>query len=189
MTMHEQVLQRRALLKLGSSAAVAALMSAATPTLLANSVQRRESGKFHTLTEPLARTLEAVTARILPTTDTPGAQEAGAVWFIDSMAGGLLQPILGDLEKGADELNRAAGGSFTQLAETEQDAVLVSIEHSEFFSMMHMLTLAGTFSMSRYGGNSGELGWDLLGFERRHHWQAPFGYYDAKVHGAPETVQ
>ena len=46
----------------------------------------------------------------------------------------------------------------------------------------HIVSLAGTFTMSRYGGNRGEVGWDLLGFERRHHWQPPFGYYDAPYH-------
>jgi DNA-binding CsgD family transcriptional regulator len=35
-----------------------------------------------------AATLDAIAARILPTTDTPGAREAGAVWFIDAALAG-----------------------------------------------------------------------------------------------------
>ncbi|MFK8042225.1 gluconate 2-dehydrogenase subunit 3 family protein [Congregibacter sp.] len=187
--MTKNVLERRTLLKLGSTAAVTALISAAAPPLLAASAASQKAGQFQHLDKTLALTLEAITARILPTTDTPGAREAGAIWFIDTMSGGPLASVIPDLRVGAQELNSASGGDFTKLPEAEQDAQLRAIENSDFFGLMHMLTLAGTFTMSRYGGNRGEVGWDILGFERRHHWQVPFGYYDAQVHESSETAQ
>ncbi|MDA8962422.1 gluconate 2-dehydrogenase subunit 3 family protein [Congregibacter sp.] len=187
--MTEKVLERRTLLKLGSAAAVTALMSAASPALLAAGAASQDVGQFKHLDKSLALTLEAITARILPTTDTPGAREAGAIWFIDTMSSGPLASLLPDLRAGANELNHASGGDFAKLPESDQDAQLRAIEHSDFFGLMHMLTLAGTFTMSRYGGNRGEVGWDILGFERRHHWQVPFGYYDAQVHESSETAK
>jgi hypothetical protein len=187
--MPQPELDRRTLLKLGTTAAVSALLSAATPALLAASEANRDAGQFQHLTPAAARTLEAVTARILPTTDTPGAREAGAVWFIDAMGGGTLKRVMPDLADGAAALDSASGGSFAALTESEQDAQLRAIEDGEFFALMHMLTLAGTFTMSRHGGNRGEVGWDILGFQRQHHWQVPFGYYDAQVHGTPEAAQ
>ena len=43
-----------------------------------------------------------------------------------------------------------------------------------------MMTLAGVFALPEYGGNRDGEGWRQIGFERRHVWQAPFGYYDAR---------
>ena len=187
--MPQQPLNRRTLLKLGSSGVMAALAGAATAPLLAAARANRDEGTFQNLSQALGLTLEAITARILPTTDTPGAREAGAVWFIDAMAAGPIAPLLSSLREGAASLDQASGGSFAGLSDAEQDVQLRSIEDTEFFASMHMLTLAGTFTMSSYGGNRGEVGWDILGFERRHHWELPFGYYDAQVHGVQESAQ
>jgi hypothetical protein len=80
-----------------------------------------------------------------------------------------------------------SGGDFSALAPAAQDVRLRAIEDGEFFGLMHFLTLAGTFTMSAYGGNRGEIGWDLLGFDRRHHWDPPFGHYDRGHHGEAEA--
>jgi hypothetical protein len=40
------------------------------------------------------------------------------------------------------------------------------------------------FAMPAWGGNRDGAGWALLGFDSRHVWQPPFGYYDAGHHGA-----
>ena len=187
--MEENVLDRRTLLRLGVGAAMATLAAAASRDVLAAADANRKAETFQNLDTATARTLEAITARILPTTETPGAREAGAVWFIDAMAAGAIAPLLPSLREGAAALDRASGGNFAGLSDAEQDVQLRSIEDTEFFASMHMLTMAGTFTMSRYGGNRGEVGWDILGFERRHHWELPFGYYDAQVHGAQESAQ
>ena len=38
---------------------------------------------------------------------------------------------------------------------------------------------AGLFAAPEYGGSGGEVGNALIGFEDRHVWQPPYGYYDA----------
>jgi RNA polymerase sigma factor RpoD-like protein len=146
-----------------------------------------DDGAFAHLDAALAATLEAVTARILPTTDTPGAREAGAIWFIDAALATDLGDALPLLQAGAAELDAVSGGDFSALAPAAQDVRLRAIEDGEFFGLMHFLTLAGTFTMSAYGGNRGEIGWDLLGFDRRHHWDPPFGHYDRGHHGEAEA--
>ena len=76
---------------------------------------------------------------------------------------------------------RAARGNlrFGALAAAEQDELLRQIESSPFFLLMRFLTICGTFSSPEYGGNRGYVGWHLIGFDHRHVWQAPYGYYDA----------
>jgi hypothetical protein len=44
------------------------------------------------------------------------------------------------------------------------------------------------FTLPTYGGNRDGVGWKLIGFEDRHTFQPPFGYYDRDYPGfAPET--
>ena len=95
--------------------------------------------------------------------------------------------VLPLLERGARDLDERAGesgrdASFSALSAEEQDALLTRIEDSDFFGLVHFLTLAGTFTLPAYRGNRGEAGWDMLGFQRNHSWQVPFGHYDAGVH-------
>jgi gluconate 2-dehydrogenase gamma chain len=69
--------------------------------------------------------------------------------------------------------------SFSALAPEQQDALLVSIEDTEFFGTMRYMTIAGMFSLPEYGGNRDYAGWNLIGFEHKHVWEPPFGFYDA----------
>jgi hypothetical protein len=40
------------------------------------------------------------------------------------------------------------------------------------------------FALPSWGGNRDLAGWALLGFDSRHAWQPPFGFYDEGRHGA-----
>ena len=55
---------------------------------------------------------------------------------------------------------------------------LTSLEHSEFFEALRVLTIVGTLSSPTYGGNYGGAGWKMLGFDEQHVFSPPFGYYD-----------
>ena len=55
----------------------------------------------------------------------------------------------------------------------------LEIENTEFFSTLRYLTIAGMFSLPEYGGNRENIGYQLIGFDDRHFWQPPFGFYDA----------
>ena len=47
-----------------------------------------------------------------------------------------------------------------------------------FFDTTRLLTLLAMFSRPAYGGNRDGVGWKLIGFEDRHFFRPPFGYYD-----------
>ena len=68
---------------------------------------------------------------------------------------------------------------FYELQAEQQDRLLTDIEASAFFATIRYLTVAGMFSLPEYGGNRDNIGYQLLGFEDRHVWQSPYGYYDA----------
>jgi len=147
---------------------------------------RDRDGTFRALSTEDAADIEAIAARIIPTTDTPGATEAGVVHFFDNALGGEMSDRRDELLAGLAELNAASGAParFADLASGDQDMRLRAIEDSDFFGLLREMTIFGFFAMSHYGGNRNHVGWDLIGF-RGHNgaWQYPFGYYDAAVHG------
>jgi gluconate 2-dehydrogenase gamma chain len=46
---------------------------------------------------------------------------------------------------------------------------------------MRFSTVLGMFANPSYGGNTGQVGWKLLGFQAHGIYQPPFGYYDAEA--------
>jgi gluconate 2-dehydrogenase gamma chain len=131
-----------------------------------------------------ARVIEAMTARIFPTDSTPGAREAGVVFFIDVLLAGEekeSQPLYRD---GLATLARDVKAKhprardFAALSAADQDALLVARETTPFFETVTEHTLYGMFTLPKYGGNKNWVGWKLIGqsLEMRH--QPPHGYYD-----------
>lgn len=140
-----------------------------------------------------AATIAALVDQIIPPDDLPGAAEMGAVHFIDQALGGFLadgaeawRAGLADLDRQARLADRAAAG-FADLPFDNQTALLQQIETSPFFRQAILLTHCGLFALPAWGGNRGEAGWKLLGFDSRHAWQPPFGYYDAALYPAREA--
>lgn len=145
---------------------------------------RLNAAEFTVLSTLEALEFDAIAARIIPTDETPGATEAGVIYFIDRVLGDDRQQEYETLKMGLAELQTAAAAtfnasSFHQLDAAQQDQLLTEIEDTEFFGTIRYLTVAGMFSLPEYGGNRGNIGFELLGFEDRHVWQPPFGYYDA----------
>ena len=143
-----------------------------------------EGGSFSALSEDEAADFGAMAARIVPTDDTAGATEAGVIHFMDNVLGGVsassLPPMLEGLAKLRDAGLAAYGSfSFSTLPPKQQDVLLKEIEDTDFFATVRYLTIAGMFSHPRHGGNRNRVGWQLLGFDDRHSWQPPFGFYDA----------
>lgn len=145
---------------------------------------QREQAPLAVLEEGEAAEFAAIAARILPTDTTPGATEAGAIYFIDSVLGSSRVELLEPLRTGLKALQASAQATygsavFHTLEAGQQDSLLQAIEHTPFFANLRLLTLAGTFALPDYGGNHDYVGWDLLGFGHHQVWQPPFGYYDA----------
>ncbi len=184
-------LTRRFFLQGSGSIAGSTVLKAGVPAFIALSQSacsaRDASAAFETLSAGEGRELEAIAARILPTTDTPGAREAGAIWFMDKAYGSVYaeylaadRALLADFQSGVAAAHPGAE-NFSDLDEADQDAFLTSHQDTEFFNNIRFMTLAGVFGIAPRGGNRTDIGWKLVGMDGPPHaWTPPFGYYDAE---------
>lgn len=181
-------MQRRSFLKHGGSALGGSLIALSMPAIMATAdVAARaatEQSPFRILSASEAIELEAITARIIPSGDSPGAREAGVIYFIDTVLAdiepGLTEPMRKGLANLHDHIHDAYGtSSFAALKHAQQIEALLAIEDTEFFGTLRFLTIAGTFCDPSHGGNRNKIGWKLIGFEGPMGTQPPFGYYDA----------
>ena len=188
-------LSRRALLQ-----AIAAVMAAAATPIgwpeVASAMGQAHAGPppggdptISFLSPAEAADVEAVAAQIVPTDDTPGAREAGAVYFIDRALASFFSQLAVDyraqlaaFQAGYRERYPAIR-SFASLTSEQQIAYLNGVDQTPFFTTTRLLTLLGMFSLPAYGGNRDGVGWKLLGFEDHHVFHPPFGYYDRDYPG------
>lgn len=139
------------------------------------------------LTPAQLRDLDAIAALIIPTDGTPGAREARVVDFIDRGLASFAVDQRPLFEAGLADLNarvarrHPGAASFADLGEADATALMRELdgEKSEFFEAVRVGTITGFLANPEYGGNSGKVGWRLIGFEDRFAWSAPFGWYDA----------
>jgi len=137
--MNSQDLTRRFFLKQSAGVAGATWARAALPGLAALSqaacTAKEEAVAFTILQAEEAAELEAVLARIIPTTDTPGAREAGVIHFFDQSFGTFNAPMLPAIRGGLASLQENIDGErkFSELSAEEQDALLESIQQTPFF--------------------------------------------------------
>lgn len=179
-------ISRRRFLKSTGAVTGASLFRIGAPSLAAVTqaacTARDEAAAFVTLGNAEAADFAAIAARIIPTTDTPGASEAGVIYFWDNVLGDDLHAVmLAAIRSFRDDLNAGLTQSFAELSDEEQDSALKSVELDGRFEICRTLTIFGFFSMAKHGGNKDHLGWDLIGFQGHHGaWAPPFGYYDAE---------
>ena len=153
-----------------------------------------EAVRFTFLTSSEAADVDAIAAQIIPTDTTPGAREAGVVYFIDRALGSFFSNMAEDFRSRLTEfrsfcLNRDPDvTSFAALSSQRQIELLRAVEHTPFFATMRLLTVLGMFSMPGYGGNRHSVGWELLGFEDQHMFVPPFGHYDRDYPGFEITT-
>ncbi len=166
-------------------------------TRLPSAEYRGERLKALTLRQ--ARLVDTVAARIFPTTDTPGAVEAGTVFYIDRALAGPYARWLPRYVRGFRALNRYAkrqfGASFEKLSGAQQDSVLADLEAGkvnelpngeEFFELLRAHVLEGVFGEPSYGGNRDMIGWKLVGFPGQQ-WGYPETYINKVVDLPPVT--
>jgi hypothetical protein len=138
---------------------------------------------FVNLSAGEGRAMRAFAARIIPSDDgVPGADEAGAAWFVDGALSGPFAGIRELLGAGLADLDARAMAAhsvaFADAAPDQQDALMHEVEDSQFFFMARMLTVAGTFSDPSHGGNRDHAGFTLLQMDHAAAYQPPFGWYD-----------
>ena len=201
--------RRKFLLRTGTGLS-AAWVSANWPALLSaathahRAAQSATPPKLEFLTAEQAAEIDAITARIIPTDDTPGAREAGVVYFIDRGLATFATDDQKTYREGLPELLARVSemfpgvAKFSALTFEQQDEVLRSFdEHAEssrrpfrarpgaqnFFETLHQHTIAGFLIDPDFGGNRGGAGWKVVGREREHMFQPPFGFYDKDYPG------
>jgi gluconate 2-dehydrogenase gamma chain len=203
--MNESV-SRRHFLSRGFTGLSAVWATAHWPALLAaathahQAVKSAPPPKFGFFGADEAAEIDAITARIIPSDDTPGAREAGVVYFIDR---GLTTFSVDDQKtyrEGLPELQARVTemfpgvSRFAALTPEQQDEVLHSLDEQgprgrqrrfrtspgaqNFFETIRQHTIAGFLIDPDYGGNRDGAGWKVIGREREHMFQPPFGYYD-----------
>ena len=141
------------------------------------------------LTDAERATLEALSDRILPPDGaSPGAAAMGAVVFMDHYAAArpdVLQGLRGGvtaLDARAKALRPDAAG-FAKLDQAAAEELFASMakEAPQDFQLLQMMVVFGAFAAPARGGNRDQAGWALLGYDDRHSWQPPFGYYDEQA--------
>jgi hypothetical protein len=144
---------------------------------------------FEFLSDSESRDVDAIAAQIVPGGATPGAREAHAVYFIDRALSTFFAEWAAEFRTGLAGFQsgfRAAhpdAPSFAAADSGTQVAFLKTVDRTPFFETARLLTVLGMFSSPKYGGNAGGAGWQLMGFEDRHAFTPPFGYYDARYTG------
>src|SRR5437588_11059990 len=203
--MSESVSRRRFLAQ-GAAGVSAVWVSAHWPARMATAQHAHQAAKsatppkFAFFSADEAKEIDAITSRIIPTDETPGAHEAGVLYFIDhglttfavddqkTYREGLpaLQSIFEEMFPGSSK--------FTALTPEQQDEVLHTFDEQSskgrqrrfrtspgaqnFFETVRQHTIAGFLIDPDYGGNHDGAGWKVIGREREHMFQPPFGYYD-----------
>jgi gluconate 2-dehydrogenase gamma chain len=171
-----------------------------------HSAQSAALPKFEFFTPELAAEVDAIVARIIPTDQTPGAREAGVVYFIDRAlatfasdvrtvyAEGMaaVQTRVREMFPGVEKFSLATG--------EQQDQVLGWLEDKaaatdrpfaprplapNFFETLRQHTIAGFLidPDSDRPGNRDGVGWRVIGRDREHTFQPPFGDYDKDYPG------
>jgi gluconate 2-dehydrogenase gamma chain len=186
---------RRGFLWQTLAGAGAAWITAAWPDVLAaqqhaqHTMHAAASGvpaKLEYFTAAQAADVEAIGALIIPTTDTPGAREAGVVYFIDRG----LSTFAKDQQKDFSDALAAVDAkrkekfpdstAFASLTTAQQTEILKAIEDTPAFGDIRFATVAGFLCNPEDGGNRDMVGWKLIGFDHAPTHTPPFGYYDAE---------
>jgi gluconate 2-dehydrogenase gamma chain len=146
--------------------------------------------KLEVLSAEQAAEIEAVAGRIIPSDGTPGAREAGVIYFIDRALGTFAASQREDYAKGLQVLQAKTremfpnAPRFSQATPDQQDAVLTALEGQPIFEAIREHTIVGFLADPARGGNRGEVGWKLLGFDGSPAFAPPFGYYDRDYPGS-----
>jgi Gluconate 2-dehydrogenase subunit 3 len=187
-------------------------LSAHWPALLSASTHAHDAvhssvpPNFDFLSAEQAAEIDAVSARIIPTTDTPGAHEAGVIYFIDralvTFAKDLQKACIDGLVDLQAQVSETFSGAtkFSALTPDQQDQILQSLDEqapagarrrrsssatNSFFEGVRALTIMGFLidPESDRRGNRDAVGWKVIGRDPAHMFQPPFGFYDKDYPG------
>lgn len=206
---------RRQFLLQSATGLSAAWISAQWPALVAASehahaaARSTEPQKLEFFTPAEAVEIVAISSCVIPSDDTPGAREAGVVYFIDRALAGFAADFQKTFRDGLPQLQDRvkelfpAVSKFSAATADEQDQILHSFDDeapkrvarsfrpnpaaATFFETVRTFTIAAFLLDPDTRGNPEGVGWKLIGREREHTFQPPFGYYDKDYPGWQPT--
>lgn len=164
--------------------------------------------KFEFFTPDEAVEVEAIASRIIPSDETPGAKEAGVVFFIDRALVTFASDSQKTYREGLPEVQAIlnekfpAVKKFSAASPEQQDAVIESLSQDNtkkpasrrnrpsvgsqpFFETIRYHTIAGFLidPDSDRRGNRDGVGWKVIGRDPGHVFQPPFGALDKDYPG------
>ena len=169
---HRDLLPRRAFLINAARVAAAGVLTFELELLAGCARDSRDGGAaFAHLTTVEARALRAFASRILPSVDgAPGADEAGAVHFVDRAFGMPFFAELGAAHPERSRRSRRSRESSDWRAMASRRSPSNSRSRScarssttPFFAGARTLVVIGAFADPSYGGNRAGAGWTMLG--------------------------
>ena len=211
-------LDRRHFLSRGLAAVGATWTAAHWPAVLSAAERAHkaaaspEAQKFEFFTPAEGKEIEALASCIIPSDGTPGAREAGVVYFIDRALVTFSVEDQKTYREGLPELQKRVTELFPGVALSsaatpdQQEAVLESLDEAgakaapqrpqrlryrrsataqPLFEVLRVHTIAGFLIDPEVGrkGNRDGLGWAVIGREPGHGFQPPFGFYDKNYPG------
>ena len=201
--------RRDFLLKLGGAAGVA-LLQAHWPEIAAAAEHAHQvsnsnrAATFEVLTPEQGKEVEAITARIIPSDGTPGAREAGVVYFIDRILKGFASDTKPLYDKGIVAISSLAmkmypaTERFSAATPEQQDRILgefvgasqnssgrfgTAPSEPDFFQTITFHTVFGYLVDPSGGGNRDYVGWKAIGRDPAPGFMPPFGFYDKDYPG------
>lgn len=205
---------RRRFLSMGAAGISAAWLTANWPAMVSAAKHAHaamaspEPAKFEFFKPEEGAEVEAMASRIIPTDETPGAKEAGVVYFIDRALVTFATDSQATYQEGLADVRALLGEKFPGIKKfsaaspEQQDAVLEALSNSKpkvtasrrnrmgagaqpFFETLRYHTIAGFLIApdSDRRGNRDGVGWKVIGREPEHVFQPPFGALDKDYPG------
>ena len=203
-------LSRRNFLSRGGAAVSAVWLSAHWPAIVAAAEHAHQAAKssappkFQFFTPEEAVEIDAISARIIPSDETPGAREAGVVYFIDRALTTFAVDDQKTYREGLPNLQARVRElfpsveKFSSATPEQQDQILHSLDEqtgparrhsrpggasSSFFQAVRVHPIVAFLVDPDSGGNRDGVGWKVIGRDPEHMFQPPFGYYDKDYAG------
>lgn len=164
--------------------------------------------KFEFFKPEEAAEIEAMASRIIPSDDTPGAKEAGVIYFIDRALVTFATDAQKDYREGITQVQALVSEKFPSVKKfsaatpEQQDAVLEALSNTKpkmtssrrnrpnassqpFFETLRYHAIAGFLIAPDSGrrGNRDGVGWKVIGRDNEHMFQPPFGALDKNYPG------
>jgi gluconate 2-dehydrogenase gamma chain len=163
---------RRRILELALASHAAAIAEAQQHAHQAAKAENPETpGKLQSLSAEEAEEIGALASLIIPSGSTPGAREAGVIYFIDKALATFDRDKRETYRKGLRTVQARrqelfpGSTSIASLKLGDQLRLAEAIENTEFFETLRTHTVMAFLGRPEYGGNKSQAGWTLIGFK------------------------